>query len=521
MVRKIRQKKTLHEDAVASLPKEARAWIALVEHMQKEARTAYEEFFARSKDLPPIQRAEAWLRHVVEHPDNEGDLEAIVYLASRGYDCAAYISRTITEWKEAEAESLKQNASALKIPEFLANDIGSSSSLFLRNFWTCHQSQADAIDATMLRTVEWCGIGGFEPWWKRSAHSAKESVLKGGMDSLGACFWLFNMCRSRYAVSLMPRVLDRCLETLELCDEYQTAPWIQTTERGEIPHRKLCHIAHMYYAASVAFCTSILRPEEAGNELAMAATKILQKHQMAEGGWGYWADSTAPSVEVTAAAIHGLSAIKPQGYSRNLKEASDWLLTQQDAGGYWREQACPDPTYLTVLVLDALALVQRQNTVTFRASTQAGQTAALPAQASSNGHRFRVALSFPGEARQRVEQVAEILGTALGRNRVFYDNWYQAELARPNLDLYLQAIYRNQSDLLVLFLCEDYEKKEWCGLEWRAIRDLIKAKQDHRVMFLRLDDSPVSGILSIDGYLSIRDLSSADVGAAILARAES
>jgi hypothetical protein len=522
MARKIRQKKNPTKELLDGLPKEARAWVALVEHMQKEAREAYEKFFERAKALPPVERAEAWLRHVVEHPDNDGDLEGIVYLASRGYDCSAYISRTISEWKEAEAESLKENASALKIPEFLANDIQTSSSLFLRNFWTCHRSQEDAIDATMLRTVEWCGIGGFEPWWQRLARSAKEAVLKGGMDSFGACFWLFNMCRSRYAISLMPRVLDRCLETLELCDEYQAAPWIQTAERGEIPHRRLCHVAHMYYAASIAFCTSMLRPEDASSELVVAAAKTLQKHQMSAGPWGYWADlADHPSIEVTAAGIHALSAVKPQGYNRNLKGASDWLLAQQDAGGFWREQSCPDPTYLTVFVLDALALTQGGDTVTFRAPTPTVKSTVLPFQASSHGHRFKVALSFPGEARLRVAEIAELLGAELGRESVFYDSWYRAELARPNLDLYLQEIYRNQSDLLVLFLCEDYEKKEWCGLEWRAIRDLIKAKQDNRVMFLRLDDSPIRGILSIDGYLRIRDLPSADVAAAILARAKS
>jgi hypothetical protein len=274
----------------------------------------------------------------------------------------------------------------------------------------------------------------------------------------------------------------------------------------------------MYYAASIAFCSSVLRPEEAGSELVMAAAKILQKHQMSAGAWGYWADIADPSIEVTAAAIHALSVVKPQGYSRNLKDASDWLLAQQNAGGYWHEQACPDPTYLTVLVLDALALARGQNKVTFRGPTTVGQSPVVPVQAGSNGQRFRVALSFPGEARQRVEEIAEIMAAELFRDRIFYDNWYKAELARPNLDLYLQDIYRNQSDLLVVFLCAEYEKKQWCGLEWRAIRDLIKAKEDHRVMLLRLDDSPISGMLSIDGYFSIRDVSSADVAAAILAR---
>ena len=31
-----------------------------------------------------------------------------------------------------------------------------------------------------------------------------------------------------------------------------------------------------------------------------------------------------------------------------------------------------------------------------------------------------------------------------------------------------------QSELLVFFLCKEYQEKDWCGLEWRASRDLLK-----------------------------------------------
>ena len=53
--------------------------------------------------------------------------------------------------------------------------------------------------------------------------------------------------------------------------------------------------------------------------------------------------------------------------------------------------------------------------------------------------RFRVALSFPGEHRERVEKIAEALAGRLGRERVLYDRWYAAEFARPNLDTYLDT----------------------------------------------------------------------------------
>ena len=118
--------------------------------------------------------------------------------------------------------------------------------------------------------------------------------------------------------------------------------------------------------------------------------------------------------------------------------------------------------------------------------------------------RFHVALSFPGEHREYVGRVAECLANSHGRQRVFYDEYYEAELARPNLDVFLQQVYHDESALLVAFLCEDYGHKEWCGIEWRALRDIIKSKRDHQVVLVRMDDGEVPGIFSIDGYVDAR-----------------
>jgi hypothetical protein len=132
--------------------------------------------------------------------------------------------------------------------------------------------------------------------------------------------------------------------------------------------------------------------------------------------------------------------------------------------------------------------------------------------------RFRIALSFPGEHRSRVESIANMLAASLGREKILYDKWHAAESARPNLDTYLSKLYHDESDLITIFLCKEYDQKEWCGLEWRACRDLLKRKQDARLMFLRLDDADMPGLYSIDGYLDIRTMSDAEVADAILQR---
>ena len=133
--------------------------------------------------------------------------------------------------------------------------------------------------------------------------------------------------------------------------------------------------------------------------------------------------------------------------------------------------------------------------------------------------RFKVALSFPGEKREYVAAVAAEVKKRLGQDAVFYDKDFTAQLARPNLDTLLQRIYLNNSDLVVVFLCSDYERKEWCGLEWRAIRTIIKNKNDHAIMIMRFDGADVSGSMSIDGYVNLEEHTPVQAARMIVERA--
>ena len=135
--------------------------------------------------------------------------------------------------------------------------------------------------------------------------------------------------------------------------------------------------------------------------------------------------------------------------------------------------------------------------------------------------KFKVAMSFPGEKRSYVGAVVKSLRPEFSSDSIFYDFDYQAQLARPNLDTLLQHIYRKQSDLIVVFLCKEYAQKEWCGLEWRAVRDIIKSKQDDRVMFIRFDDAEIDGVFAIDGYFDGNKFSAEEVARLIAERVAS
>jgi len=135
--------------------------------------------------------------------------------------------------------------------------------------------------------------------------------------------------------------------------------------------------------------------------------------------------------------------------------------------------------------------------------------------------RFTVALSFPGEYRPQVKAIADNLAKELGEKRVLYDQYFEAEFARPDLDTYLQTLYHDESELIVIFLCADYEKKPWCSIEWRAIKDLINKKEKSAIMFMRFDKAEITGVYLGDGYIDIAGRNATEVAELILQRLES
>lgn len=133
-------------------------------------------------------------------------------------------------------------------------------------------------------------------------------------------------------------------------------------------------------------------------------------------------------------------------------------------------------------------------------------------------HNFDVALSFPGEIRDYIEPIVAELERKIGPDSYFYDNNYVAQLARPSLDDLLQDIYKKRSKLIVVFLCEKYQEKEWCGIEFRAIKEIIMTRQNEKVMFVRMDEGEVQGVFKTDGCIDGKKYCPADVAGFIQQR---
>jgi hypothetical protein len=65
-------------------------------------------------------------------------------------------------------------------------------------------------------------------------------------------------------------------------------------------------------------------------------------------------------------AVHALAIAQPPGWPRIAARAIDWLWSMQKDEGSWIEPDACGPVHLTVLVLDAIALANGAEHVTFR-----------------------------------------------------------------------------------------------------------------------------------------------------------
>jgi tetratricopeptide (TPR) repeat protein len=132
--------------------------------------------------------------------------------------------------------------------------------------------------------------------------------------------------------------------------------------------------------------------------------------------------------------------------------------------------------------------------------------------------RFRVAFSFAGEKRHFVAQVAAILAKHFGEDKILYDKYHKAEFSRGDLAFYLPDLYEKEADLVVAVFCPDYDKKEWCGLEWNAIYGLLKARKVEEVMLTRFERVEGKGLHGLAGYTDLDDLTPQQAADLVLER---
>jgi hypothetical protein len=132
--------------------------------------------------------------------------------------------------------------------------------------------------------------------------------------------------------------------------------------------------------------------------------------------------------------------------------------------------------------------------------------------------RFRVALSFTGEKREFVAQVARLLADRFGESAILYDKFHEAEFAVYDQGLRLPKLYAEQSELIVPVLCPAYDTKRWTGWEWVSIYGLLTKAEGHRVMPSRFGYANADGLTPAAGFIELDDKTPEQFATLILER---
>ena len=122
--------------------------------------------------------------------------------------------------------------------------------------------------------------------------------------------------------------------------------------------------------------------------------------------------------------------------------------------------------------------------------------------------KFDIALSFAGEDRGYVDQVANMLRSS--GIKIFYDKFEEANLWGKNLYDYLSEIYMNKARYTIVFISVHYEQKMWPNHERQAMQARAFQENQEYILPVRFDNTSVPGILPTIGYIDLREKSPAD-----------
>ena len=109
-----------------------------------------------------------------------------------------------------------------------------------------------------------------------------------------------------------------------------------------------------------------------------------------------------------------------------------------------------------------------------------------------SGKLYQVALSFAGEQRDYVEEVARHLRS---RNiAVFYDGFERVQLwGRSGAEVFNRAFEQDSANVL-MFISKAYVEKAWTRHERRSALSRMVQEQGESILPARFDDTPVPGL---------------------------
>jgi len=132
---------------------------------------------------------------------------------------------------------------------------------------------------------------------------------------------------------------------------------------------------------------------------------------------------------------------------------------------------------------------------------------------------YDVALSFAGEQRDLARQVANAL--AASGLRVFFDEFFEAELWGKDLGDYLDEVYRRRSRFIVIFVSKEYKEKKWTDHERKSALSAAIESDIEKVLPIRIDDTELKGLRGSTAYLRASEKTPNQIADLLLKKLES
>lgn len=131
--------------------------------------------------------------------------------------------------------------------------------------------------------------------------------------------------------------------------------------------------------------------------------------------------------------------------------------------------------------------------------------------------RYQVAFSYAGEDSAVARELADYLG---GRGlKVFFAEFERPRLLGEDLHLEFERVFRTEAERAIVLISEAYVRKVWTRHEFAAVRAAIMERgQQNYLVPVRVDDTPLVGLLSTIGYADVRWQTPAEIGATIVTK---
>lgn len=135
---------------------------------------------------------------------------------------------------------------------------------------------------------------------------------------------------------------------------------------------------------------------------------------------------------------------------------------------------------------------------------------------TENHFQYDIGLSFAGEQREYVEQVADELNSH--GVRVFFDDYERHVLWGKDLYAHLSEVYQHLCRFCIIFVSKEYADKVWPSRERQSAQArAIEDKQEY-ILPARFDHTPIPGLLDTVGYIDLNQTSPLQLSDLIVAK---